>query len=315
MARSRIDNKKLIEIDAVNRKILSNPKKLIRKADGFYHAQLNDIARHTAADEDIRFIFVAGPSASGKTTSANLLRRKLAWFGIYAITVSLDNFFLDRDKIAPEKDGRLNLEKPEIIDIKLFNTCLHELISKRESSLPIYDFSLQARSAQTLDFKMRDKSVIIIEGIHALNPLLYDAEISERSVKVYVVPNSHFAREKEIVISANAIRLMRRMYRDMLTRGAGIEQTLNMWPSVNRGAELYIKPFKRTADFIVDTTHLYEPYLYKSVLLPLLYDAEPRVKAAHLIKPFELLPTQITEDDIPATSLINEFLGKESMFY
>ena len=317
MTRSKTDAKKLIEISRINAKMVKNPGGLIKRADEFYSNILNGITRHIAdRHREIHFVFIAGPSASGKTTSANLLRRKLAWFGIHAVTVSLDNFFIDNDKIMPEEDGSFDFEKPEVIDIRLFNLCMHELLDKREAKFPVFDFHKHARSDKTLEIKMRqDNAVILIEGIHALNPALYDAEINEHSVKIYVVPNRHFAYRNEIVLSANALRLMRRMYRDHLTRGKSVADTLNMWPSVNRGTELYVKPYKKDADFVVDTTHAYEPYLYKNVLLPLLDSVEPRAQAQNLIRPLERLKAQVTENDISATSLINEFLGKESMFY
>ncbi|MDD4211143.1 MAG: nucleoside kinase [Clostridia bacterium] len=253
-----------------------------------------------------KFVLVAGPSSSGKTTTSHILQQDLLKVGICAKVISLDNFFLDREETPYLPSGDRDYDSVNSIDWKLFDKCVDELLNNKSSILPIYDFLTGVKRLNNPPTTLLENEIIIIEGLHALNPIINNFIPHEFSAKVFVIPQTSFSSNGKIQLDVFSLRLMRRIIRDVRTRGISPETTLDFWKNVRAAEDLYVLPFEKDADFIVDTTHAYEPYVYKNILSVLLVN--------HIQILQELLFTlngllEIKPSKVPETSLLKEFVG------
>lgn len=310
---------KYISVNEINKNINENRDEFIRKVENNYHNQLNDIAKKIMIDDHEKpVVLVSGPSGSGKTTSSLIIEKRLTEAGHNAQTISLDNYFLSKDaKNMPfDEDGNIDLESPRRLDIELLHDHIKKLINREVINIPTFDFKTQMRTS-SIPFRREKNHVILIEGIHALNPLVIGEDVSDYTTRVYVSVRTRLKCNDGTIIHPGKIRLMRRLIRDKMFRGRKLEEVFDMFKSVSRGEDLYIMPFKNRADFDIDTFISYEPSAYKHVLLKDLLEAKDEYRNTEDCKMLTQLLSEVNAvptDIIDNMSLIREFIGGGSLF-
>lgn len=264
-------------------------------------------------DETVRrrVLLLAGPSSSGKTTTANLLCENLRRDGVDAFVVSLDDFYRGRGLAPQLPDGSFDYESPKALDLPLLAECIRALLEEGHALLPQYDFKAGAPKAEKVPLTLTHRSVVIFEGIHALCPELVDRLPKKHVKKLFIHTQSRFYDGEEPLLSRREIRLVRRMVRDEKHRGTTAAATLSMWSQVTRGEDTYLFPYADTVDRTVDTTHAFEPCMLAAQALPLLRDIaadHPQYPLAeHLIAAlsgFVEAPMSL----MPANCILREFL-------
>ena len=301
--------KRLVEIELYNVAARS-PRELAQFSEESYNRRVNYAAQKIRAS-GAKIVMLTGPSASGKTTSAHCIARALEQQGTPAQVVSLDNFFKGAEFYPKMPDGTLDYENPDTLDLQLIKQCLWELSETGKTNLPVYDFSAEKRSDQVEPVDLQG-GVCIVEGIHALNPELTGLVKGEDIYRVYDGLREEYCIDGRRVINTQDIRLCRRTLRDASTRGRSPEKTLAMWERVLDGETRYIKGFKSSADFLLDTSFTYELGLISRLLGMVrrqftleghnaeLWDETAR-RFEH-VAPLEL-------ELLPADSMLREFYG------
>lgn len=260
-----------------------------------------------------RVILIAGPSSSGKTTFAGRLRVQLSVFGLKPVTVSVDDYFVNREKTPIDENGEFNFESIDAIDRKLFNHHISELLKGNEIDLPKFNFHLGQREESGKKLKITEDMPLIIEGIHGLNPALTEEIPDEYKFKIYISCLTQLNVDAHNRIPTTDSRLIRRMVRDAKYRGNDALTTLKLWPSVRRGEEKNIFPFQETADAMFNSATVYELSALKRYVEPLLrdipYDEPELLEAIRLLKFLAYVVPLKTEKPIPNTAIVREFIG------
>lgn len=277
-------------------------------------AELGEIIKKNI--EDIRLICIAGPSSSGKTTFSHRLRIELMSIGIKPFKISMDDYYLDRDKAPLDEYGEPDLEHVDALDIDLFNENLLALIQGEEVQLPTFDFKLGKR-VFGLTTRISKDTPVIIEGIHALNEEVTKLIPKHQKFKIYISPLSQIKIDDHNPIPATEIRLLRRIVRDSKYRKTHPADTFAMWPSVRRGEFKWIYPYQEQADYIFNSELTYELAVMKKYALPALAaidrNDEYFISANHLVKFLKYIK-DIDDRYVPCNSLLREFIGN-SCFY
>lgn len=295
------------DLQVVNEMAKQNPQKLIQDAECLYRKQIDEIADQIVSNGNYKVVLMAGPSSSGKTTSSNLIRARLAEAGYNSIVVSMDDFFVDRDKTPKLRNGDYDFESIQTLDLEYLNKFIDDLYEKGEADMPTFNFLTGCREKEFKKIKLDKNTIIIMEGIHALNPIIFKKH-TEQMYKIYICVNTNFVINGKTVLPAKKLRLMRRLIRDKRTRGMSLENTFNMWQNVLAGEDVYIKPYKNRADYLINSTHAYEPLMYAKHLLPALKEESEAPAVANIIEMLELCNT-LDSSLLPADSLLHEFLG------
>ncbi len=277
-----------------------------------HNQMLSEIGRTIKAhNDDIRLIAIAGPSSSGKTTFSNRLRVELLSQGLKPVMISLDNYYLDRDKIEPDENGQIDLEHINTLDIDLFNQNMLDLIQGEEVKIPIFDFMEKKRNGYT-KMQISENNPIIIEGIHALNETLTELIPQHQKYKIFISPQLQMNIDNHNPISITNLRLLRRIVRDKKFRNAPASKTIGMWPSVRAGEFRWIYPHQEGADYIFNSALSYELSVMKKYALDSLMDiprkSEYFITANRLIK-FLKYFKDIDDRHVPCNSLLREFIG------
>ena len=298
----------------INNAVLNSPAELIRQMEEQYAKRINEIADFVMSTGSGRkLIMLSGPSSSGKTTTANMLVSRVKSSGANAVCLSLDDFFKG-EGLAPQlPDGKYDYESVYALDIDLMKQCLTELLEKGGTMMPRFDFAAKGPAPERYPLNVGDNDVIIVEGIHALNPIITDCLPSERMVKIYISVKQGIKEGDEVVISAHQIRFLRRLVRDYQFRGSSPERTFEMWPQVLRGEKLYISAYKRLATVTINSIHIYEVNAIADKAIEILsaipenspYYAESQEYIRRLA-----LFENLDEGLIPENSLIREFIGQ-----
>ena len=294
-------------------------REVVRVSEAFHEREFGRIASRIV-EQGAKAVMLAGPSSSGKTTSANRLSVQLRTLGKIPAMISLDDYYIDRDKIEKEPDGSVDLEHIKCLDIDLFKQNLKDLIAGKEVELPRFDFVSQKRVMDgTRKMKLEDKSILIIEGLHALNPMMHPEGVSrEKIFKLYVSALTTLNLDDHNRIKTTDIRLLRRIVRDYETRGASIEQTISMWNSVRAGEERWIFPYQEEADDIFNSTTAYEPAVLRKHIYPLLMrvrpDSEYYEEVHGIVKFLNYFLEADVEKEIPPTAIIREFIGGNTFY-
>ncbi len=274
-----------------------------------YHAQVRELVEDFL-DSNKKMILLCGPTSAGKTTTSKIITERLKKFGYSSKTISLDNFLVPLAERKVLSDGALDYDSFSTIDVELFNSFIKDLFRYQKAEMPIYNFVKNRPEDFKETVEISSHSILIIEGLHALNPDLFTtAENKNLSYKIYIAPNVDFYLNDKLVLNAKTLRLMRRSLRDYYKRGANIEQTFKTWNHTVESENLYIKPYKTTVDYIINSTLKYELLLYAKYLKPILLREENSEKLFDLLKPLEALAT-IEKDLVPADSMLWEFLTK-----
>ncbi len=268
--------------------------------------------------DNVKFVFLAGPSSSGKTTSCKRIAVHLAVLGIKPLMISLDDYFLDREHTPKDEKGNYDFECLEALDLDFFSQQMQELLEGREIELPKFNFVSGQREKSDKRIQLTDNSILIIEGIHALNPKLSKQINRKNKYLVFVSALTQLALDSQNLISTSDNRLIRRIVRDYNYRGSSAERTLLMWNNVRNGEERHIFPYQENADSIFNSSLLYEIGVLKSYCYPLLAQVpqtSPAYANARRLQNFLDNFTPISSQSIPPTSIMREFLGGSSFSY
>ena len=293
-------------------------RELIRVNEALHEKKFSQIA-DMICERGAKAVMLAGPSSSGKTTSANRLATQLRVHGKSPILMSLDDYYIDRDKIAPGPDGKIDLEHINTIDTELFGKNLRDLFEGKEVEIPTFSFKLGKRVWTGHKMQLKENSVIIVEGIHGLNPSLVPEDLDPKLVfRVYVSPLLPLNFDYHNRIPTSTLRLLRRTVRDFEGRGASVQRTLDMWDSVRRGEERWIFPYQENADVIFNSSTLYELAVIKKYIYPLLLQVAPSDECYEQVRAMVGLLNYVreadVEDEIPPTSIVREFIGGNSFY-
>lgn len=294
-------------------------RELIRVNEALHEKKFSQIA-DMICERGAKAVMLAGPSSSGKTTSANRLATQLRVHGKKPILMSLDDYYIDRDLISPEPDGSIDFEHIKTIDTALFGQHLDALFKGEEVELPSFNFKTGKREWTGHKLRLTENSVIIVEGIHGLNPMLLPPELDKNAVfRLYVTPLLPLNLDDHNRIPSSYLRLLRRTVRDYATRNASVARTLSMWNSVRRGEERWIYPFQENADVIFNSSTLYELAVIKKAIFPLLSAVEPEEEyydeVRAMVKVLNFVhAAEDVDDEIPPTSIVREFIGGNTFY-
>ena len=291
---------------------------LVRINEALHERRFSGIA-DMICSRGAKAVMLAGPSSSGKTTSANRLSTQLKVHGKHPILMSLDDYYIDRDKIAPGPDGKVDLEHINTIDTELFGQHLGALLRGEEVEIPTFSFKTGKRVWTGHKLRLDESSVIIVEGLHAMNPVLLPEGLDKNLVfRLYVSPLLALNLDDHNRIPSSYLRLLRRIVRDYETRGASVSRTLDMWESVRRGEERWIFPYQENADVIFNSSTLYELAVLKKHIFPLLLEVEPSdvyyEKVNAIVKVLNFIHEADVDYEIPPTSLVREFIGGNTFY-
>ena len=293
-------------------------RELIRVNEALHEkrfSQVADMVCHRGA----KAVMLAGPSSSGKTTSANRLATQLKVHGKTPVLMSLDDYYIDRDKIEPGPDGKLDLEHINTIDTELFSQHLGALLMGESVELPTFNFKTGCREWRGEKLRLQRDAVIIVEGLHALNPVLLPEHLDSNLIfKLYVSPLLPLNLDDHNRIPTSLLRLLRRTVRDYEGRGASVQKTMSMWDSVRRGEKRWIFTFQEKADVIFNSSTLYELPVLKKYIFPLLTAVQPEdscyEEVRSLVKILNYVLEADVDDEIPPTSLVREFIGGNTFY-
>ncbi|MBQ8438043.1 MAG: nucleoside kinase [Alistipes sp.] len=305
-------NKKLIDGDM---------SELIKIAEAFHEKKIAAMADQIYAankEHGTRVVLISGPSSSGKTTTSKRLGIQLRILGLDPVLISLDDYFVDRDRTPKDESGEYDFEALEAIDLELLNKDLTRLMAGESVEVPRYDFITGSRKWHENPLKLGERSVIIMEGIHALNPRLTPSIPREHKFGIYASCLTSVAMDNLTRIQTTDNRLLRRITRDYATRGADALATLRRWPSVRRGEEKHIFPYQENADVIFNTSLFYEIMVLRPKIEPILRevpDNEPEYGEARRLLKFLDNFTPLYTDEIPPTSILREFVGGSTFKY
>ncbi len=287
-------------------------------SEALHEKKIAQMADNIAKDRNVKMVLIAGPSSSGKTTFAKRLGMQLRLNGIKPVTISVDNYFVERDENPKDEFGNYDFECIEALDTKLFNEHLVKLLNGEEIQVPTFDFTVGTKKYNGETMKLADDEILVIEGIHCLNDKLTSSVPKEQKYKIYISALTVLNIDYYNRISTTDTRLIRRIVRDNQFRGYSAKHTIKMWYSVNRGEERYIYPFQEEADSMFNSSLIYELGVLKDYALPLLKEiknTEPEYAEAtrliRLLSYFESIP----QDNISKTSLIREFIGGSLLAY
>ena len=323
------DNKKLLnalkDYEKLHKKLNINTvyklNKEVEKDDGLncilvdeslHEKRISDIADDIIKRGKVKVVLIAGPSSSGKTTFAQRLGLQLKVNGIKPVTLSVDNYFVEREQNPKDEFGNYDFECIEAIDLKLFNEHLLKLLSGEEIDMPTFDFEKGHKTYNGNKMKLKEDEILVIEGIHCLNDKLTDAISKENKYKIYVSDLAVLNMDYHNRISTTDARLIRRIVRDSKFRGYSALHTLKMWYSVNRGEEKNIFPYQEEADIMFNSSLIYELGVLKAFAMPLLEKIgkeEPEYKEAQRLSEILNCFKTIPEDKVPKNSLLREFIG------
>lgn len=291
---------------------------IIRVSEALHEKKLASIADMICASEhEKRIILISGPSSSGKTTFAQRLSIQLRVNGLKPVTISLDDYFVNREDTPKDEFGEYDFESIDAIDVKFFNKQLKELIQGVEVELPVFNFSTGAREPVGKKLGIGDDNVLVIEGIHGLNERLTSEISRDRKFKIYVSALTSINIDDHNRIPTADNRIIRRIVRDHQFRGSNALKTIRRWPSVRRGEERNIFPFQESADVMFNSAMMYELCVLKSYADPLLNEIGndvPEYSEARRLIEFLSYFLPISCNDVPANSIIREFIGG-SCFY
>lgn len=261
---------------------------------------------------DIKIVLIAGPSSSGKTTTCKKLALYLKSKGLNPFTLSTDDFFKDRKDTPKNEKGEYEYDIPDAIDIDLFNEKLDALLKGEETTLPTYNFLTGEKEYKHPPVSLKNRDLLIVEGIHTLNELLTSKIPRENKLKIYISPFTPLGLDRHNHVSTVDLRLIRRIVRDARTRGYNAVDTLKSWRNVRISEEKYIFPYQKEADIVLNTALIYELGILKTFAVPLLYNvnykSEYYTEAKRIIN-FLKIFLNIPESALPETALLREFVG------
>ena len=307
------DRMGLSTVGEINDKIAAGlTEDMILVAEARQEAKIAKIASMIAERKDVKFVMIAGPSSSGKTSFSHRLSIQLRANGLNPHPIAVDDYFVNREDTPLDEDGKLDFEALECVDVKLFNEDMKKLLAGERVELPTFDFVQGRRTYKGHYLQIGPSDILVIEGIHCLNDRLSESLPPEAKFRIYISALSQLNIDEHNRIPTTDGRLVRRMIRDARTRGTSARDTIARWPSVRRGEERNIFPYQESADVMFDSSLIYEFSVLKPYAEQLLFgipeDCEEYLEAKKLLKFFDYF-LAVSSDAIPGNSLLKEFIG------
>ncbi|MDR0314582.1 MAG: nucleoside kinase [Oscillospiraceae bacterium] len=301
-------------LSSINQSVLTDYKTIINDAEKRYQSSIDQAVAKVLDHGGHEIIMLAGPSSSGKTTTAEKIAREIRKRGVSAYTISLDDFYASRESVPLLPNGDPDYETVYALDLPLISKCLNEFATIGHTELPIFDFTQGRRSSKTNVISLDEGDVIIVEGLHALNPAITGRLPKENLLKIYITVSSRIYDDKgKTLLKRRGIRFVRRAVRDYYFRNSSIENTCMLWENVQQGENKYLFPFEELSDMKINSIHEYEPCVFKNIAPLLFDDVSPNSKyydackeMAEVLNKFESIPVS----QVPAESLLREFIGK-----
>lgn len=285
---------------------------MILVQEALQERRIGEIARDIARREGVKFVMIAGPSSSGKTTFSHRLSIQLRTYGLKPHPIGLDNYYLNHDKTPLDADGKPDYECLEALDVEQFNQDMAALLAGESVQLPTFNFKTGKREYSGKTTRLAENDILVIEGIHGLNEKMSYSLPAQSKYKIYISALTTLNVDEHNRIPTTDNRLLRRIVRDARTRGASAAKTISMWPSVRRGEEQYIFPFQEEADAMFNSALLFELAVLKQYAEPLLFDikkGEPEYHEAKRLLKFLEYFLGISSEELPKNSLCREFVG------
>ena len=300
-----------INVSSINAQLLSDKQRFISECERDYRNQLLIISDDICRCDGRVLVMLAGPSSSGKTTTAGILKNFFIRKGRHSIVVSLDDFYRDQDESFYFEDGTVDYETVKSIDTDYVDECLKNLIHKGEAMMPYFSFKTKVREGYN-KVQVHEGEIIIVEGLHALNPLITDPLKDENMKKLYVSVSSRIYDDGEVLLTNRDMRFIRRMIRDYHFRDSSVEHTFYLWKGVRLGEDRYLFPYSGRADIRIDSIHPYEVCVFKDIAIKLLDHIDcdsiyyqSALKLKNKLSEF----ISMSESDVPEGSLLKEFIG------
>ncbi len=300
-----------VTLHEINSSVLSDADSYIEKCENRYRQVIASLSSDICKQQGRTIVMLAGPSSSGKTTTAKLLKENITKNSRHASVVSLDDFYLDQGVSFTFEDGTVDYETIKALDIDLITSCLIELVEKGESDIPRFSFHSKKREGFE-KMSVANDEIIIVEGLHALNPLITEPLEKENMLKLYVSVSSRIFDGDKVLLTKRDIRFIRRLIRDYHFRSSSAEYTFYLWNGVRMGEDRYLFPFSSNADVKIDSIHPYEVCLFKDIATELLdhidsnsvyYASAKQLKDK--LSMFVSLDRTVTDE----RSLLKEFIG------
>jgi uridine kinase len=291
---------------------------IVKVAEAMQEKKICRIADKIAELPEVKIVLISGPSSSGKTTFSKRLSLQLLTCGLKPVAISLDDYFVDRVNTPLDENGEYDYESLYSLNLPLFNQHLSQLLNGEEVELPRYDFPTGKSVMSGKRLKLDSNTILILEGIHALNPLLTEGIDDSHKFKIYVSALTTIKLDNHNYISTTDNRLIRRIVRDYKYRGMSPEDTIARWPSVRRGEDKWIFPFQENADVMFNSALLYELGVLRDRILPILEnipECKPEYSVASRLSEMIHFFRSISDEELPPTSLLREFLGGSSFRY
>ncbi len=300
-------------LNQINKMATECPNEFIKSSNKEYYDSIKNIAKYVESNDDIKIVAIAGPSGSGKTTTAHILQDELEKLNETVAVVSLDDFYLPADKLPLLSDGTTDIESVNSLDIELIKECFYNIINTGKFDLPHYDFKTKSSIKNAKKIDIGDHGIVIIEGLHAMNPMISDVVQRKNIYKMYISVNRSVDDQNGVqMLSSRQIRLIRRVLRDEKFRGATATETLHLWNNVIDGERKYLYCFKDTADIQLVTFHPYELGVYRERFGKMRNTVNKNapcydyfIKTANALERFEDIDSSL----VPPNSLIREFIG------
>lgn len=300
-------------IGELNEQIVKgNIQDIILLQEAEMEQRIGKIAEQIASQKEKKFIMIAGPSSSGKTTFSHRLSIQLRAHGLMPHPIGMDNFYVDREKTPLDENGQYDFECIEAVDMELFNTAMEKLLAGERVEMPYFNFKIGKREFKGEYLQLGPEDVLVIEGIHGLNDRLLDTLPEETKFKIYISALTQINVDEHNAIPTTDGRLIRRIVRDARTRNSSAEHTIAMWQSVRRGEEKNIFPFQEHADVMFNSALIYEMAVLKMYAEPLLFaispDSPQHMQAKRLLKFLDYF-LQVPSEDVSKNSILREFIG------
>ncbi|KGO14303.1 nucleoside kinase [Clostridium botulinum] len=306
------------DVGALNDKVVYGEiKDIIRVSEALHEKKIANIADMIYDKENIKIVLISGPSSSGKTTFANRLGIQLRVNALIPVPISLDNYFVNREDTPKDENGDYDFESIDALDIDLFNEDLKHILNGEEVQIPTFNFKKGKREYDGKKIKLPKNGILIVEGIHGLNPILTREILDKNKFKIYISALTQLNIDNHNRVSTTDVRIIRRLVRDYLSRGYKGEETLKMWPSIKRGEDRNIFVFQENADVMFNSTIVYELCILKKYALAELNKIDKNSTVhyeATRLKSFLNFFKEVDMNLVPGNSILREFIGG-SCFY
>ncbi|MBQ5996126.1 MAG: hypothetical protein IJL63_09770 [Clostridia bacterium] len=301
-------------IEYINELAEENPQALVARAELRYRNIINNISEKALDETGRKVIMLAGPSSSGKTTTANKIAQNFTSLGMNTHVISLDDFYLNREDIPGYAEGNPDFETVYALDLPLISSTLGSLLQGNTTDMPSFDFTTGSRKPDYAKLKLEKNDAVIVEGLHALNPIVTSGIDNHRLMKIYISVSSRIYDSKgKIILNKRNLRFVRRVIRDYNFRASSVNNTYKLWENVCKGEDLYLFPYKEFADVRINSIHLCEPCIFRDTIIERLESAEideqylpDAKKLIHAVKKFKSLDSSL----VPKDSLLREFIGQ-----